>query len=96
VPRSERPHPFTNISVLRGDGESSNGAGDPAEIEIAAIRIADAVDSAGQVYDALAAEDLPGSGFGAESRGEVESSSSEPITDRYGLTRIEPHTDRER
>ena len=65
-------------------------------MQLPAIHVLNALDRAGQVDQALTAEDLARSGLAAEPRREVQGPAAEPALDRNGLTSVQPDPDWER
>ena len=97
LPGEERSHLLSDIAPLRNDRQDVDGIGKPLEVQLAAIEVADAVNRASEVNDALTAQDLAGTGLPAQPRREVQCPTAEPALDLNRLAGIQPdpHGERE-
>ena len=91
--RGERSHPLRHVDTIRSDRQDVDWIGESFEVQLPAIDVADALDRASEVNDALTAQDLAGTGLTAQPRREVQSATAVPAFDRHRLTGIEadPH-----
>ena len=65
-------------------------------MQLAAIRVSNALDRASQVHQALTAEDLARTRLAAEPGREVQGTTAEPALDRHRLTGVQSDPDGER
>ena len=84
------------IPALAPELDHADGLGQTLEGGRATIDLRHAIDPPGEMHHLTGREDLPGTGDGAEPRGEVQRPTTEPTFDRHRLPRVEPDPDRER
>ena len=94
--RRERSHLLRDVDALRSDRQDVDGIGKPLEMQLPAIDVADALDRASEVNDALTAQDLSRTGLPAQPRREVQGSPAEPALDLNRLACVQPDPDGER
>ena len=92
----ERSDLLRDVAPFRSDRQDANRGRESLEVQLPAIHVLDALDRAGQVDQALTAEDLAGTGLAAEPRREVQGPAAEPALDRNRLTGVQPDPDGER